>query len=30
VTSNVLTILQQWWLYKRFDLHLKDTHPVKT
>ncbi len=28
VTSNVLTILQQWWLYKRFGLHLSDTHPV--
>ncbi len=30
VTSNVLTILQQWWLYKRFGLHLSDTHPVTT
>jgi YidC/Oxa1 family membrane protein insertase len=28
VTSNVLTILQQWWLYRRFGLHLSDTHPV--
>jgi YidC/Oxa1 family membrane protein insertase len=28
--SNVLTIAQQWWLYKRYDLHLSDTHPVKT
>jgi len=30
VVSNVLTIAQQWWLYKRYDLHLSDTHPVKT
>ncbi|MGI8705719.1 MAG: membrane protein insertase YidC [Sphingomicrobium sp.] len=30
VTSNVLTIAQQWWLYRRFGLHLSDTHPVKT
>jgi YidC/Oxa1 family membrane protein insertase len=30
VTSNVLTILQQWWLYKRYGLHFADTHPVKT
>jgi YidC/Oxa1 family membrane protein insertase len=30
VTSNVLTILQQWWLYKKFGLHLSDTHPLKT
>ncbi len=30
VTSNVLTILQQWWLYKKFGLHFSDTHPVKT
>ncbi|QNM82919.1 membrane protein insertase YidC [Sphingomonas sabuli] len=30
VTSNILTIAQQWWLYRRFDLHLSDTHPVKT
>ena len=30
VTSNVLTILQQWWLYKRYGLHFSDTHPVKT
>jgi len=29
VTSNILTILQQWWLYRRFGLHLSDTHPVK-
>ena len=30
VTSNVLTIAQQWWLYRRFGLNLSDTHPVKT
>jgi YidC/Oxa1 family membrane protein insertase len=30
VTNNLLTLLQQWWLYRRFDLHLSDTHPVKT
>ncbi|HET9459811.1 MAG TPA: membrane protein insertase YidC [Sphingomicrobium sp.] len=30
VTSNVLTIGQQWWLYRRFGLHLSDTHPVQT
>jgi len=26
----VLTIAQQAWLYKRYDMHLADTHPVKT
>ena len=30
VTSNVLTILQQWWLYKKFGLHFSDTHPATT
>jgi len=30
VTSNVLTILQQWWLYKRYGLHFADTHPATT
>ena len=30
VTSNVLTIAQQWWLYRRYGLHLSDTHPVQT
>ncbi|MFP5328637.1 MAG: membrane protein insertase YidC [Alphaproteobacteria bacterium] len=29
VTSNILTIAQQWWLYRRFGLHLSDTHPVE-
>ncbi len=28
VTNNILTALQQWWLYRRFGLHLSDTHPV--
>ncbi|MEO7240617.1 MAG: membrane protein insertase YidC [Sphingomicrobium sp.] len=28
--SNILTILQQWWLYRRFGLHLSDTHPITT
>ena len=30
VVSNILTIGQQAWLYKRYDMHLADTHPVKT
>ena len=30
VMSNTLTIAQQSWLYKRYHLHLSDTHPVKT
>jgi len=30
VTNNVLTLLQQWWLYRRFGLHFSDTHPVET
>jgi YidC/Oxa1 family membrane protein insertase len=30
VVSNLLTIAQQAWLYKRYDMHLADTHPVKT
>jgi len=30
VTSNVLTILQQWWLYRRYGLHFSDTHPATT
>jgi YidC/Oxa1 family membrane protein insertase len=30
VTSNILTILQQWWLYRKFGLHFSDTHPVQT
>ena len=30
VTNNVLSIGQQWWLYKRYGLHYSDTHPIKT
>ena len=30
VTSNLLTIAQQWHLYRKFGLHLSDTHPVHT
>ena len=30
VTNNLLTLAQQWWLYRRFGLHFSDTHPVKT
>ncbi len=30
ITNNVLTIAQQWWLYRKYDLHLSDTHPVHT
>ena len=30
VTSNILTILQQWWLYRKYGLHFSDTHPVHT
>jgi YidC/Oxa1 family membrane protein insertase len=30
VTSNILTVAQQWHLYRRFGLHLSDTHPVHT
>jgi len=30
VTNNVLSIGQQWWLYKRYHLHYSDTHPIKT
>ena len=28
MTNNVLTIAQQWWLYRRYGLHFSDTHPV--
>lgn len=28
MTNNALTIAQQWWLYRKFGLHLSDTHPV--
>jgi YidC/Oxa1 family membrane protein insertase len=30
ITNNLLTITQQWWLYRKFGLHLSDTHPVHT
>ena len=30
VTNNLLTIAQQWHLYRKYGLHLSDTHPVHT
>jgi YidC/Oxa1 family membrane protein insertase len=30
MTNNLLTIAQQWWLYRKFGLHFADTHPVET
>ena len=30
MTNNLLTVAQQWWLYRKFGLHLSDTHPVHT
>jgi YidC/Oxa1 family membrane protein insertase len=30
ITNNLLTMAQQWWLYRKFGLHLADTHPVHT
>ncbi|HSQ99014.1 MAG TPA: membrane protein insertase YidC [Sphingomicrobium sp.] len=30
MTNNLLTIAQQWFLYKKYGLHLSDTHPVHT
>jgi YidC/Oxa1 family membrane protein insertase len=30
MTNNVLSIAQQSWLYRRYGLHLSDTHPVET
>ena len=30
ITNNVLTMAQQWWLYRKFGLHFSDTHPVTT
>nr|NUR37629.1 membrane protein insertase YidC [Sphingomonas sp.] len=30
ITNNLLTIAQQWWLYRKYGLHLSDTHPVHT
>jgi YidC/Oxa1 family membrane protein insertase len=29
-TNNVLTLAQQWFLYRKYGLHLSDTHPVHT
>jgi YidC/Oxa1 family membrane protein insertase len=28
ITNNLLTIAQQWFLYRKYGLHLSDTHPV--
>jgi YidC/Oxa1 family membrane protein insertase len=30
ITNNVLTMAQQWWLYRKYGLHFSDTHPVAT
>jgi len=30
MTNNLLTMAQQWFLYRKFGLHLSDTHPVHT
>jgi YidC/Oxa1 family membrane protein insertase len=30
ITNNLLTIAQQWWLYRKYGLHFSDTHPVET
>ena len=30
ITNNVLTMAQQWWLYRNYGLHFSDTHPVHT
>jgi YidC/Oxa1 family membrane protein insertase len=30
MTNNILTIAQQWHLYRKYGLHLADTHPVHT
>ncbi len=30
ITNNILTIAQQWHLYRKYGLHLADTHPVHT
>ncbi|GAA4720109.1 membrane protein insertase YidC [Sphingomonas lutea] len=29
LTNNILSIAQQWWLYRRFGLSFSDTHPVE-
>lgn len=28
ITNNLLTIAQQWFLYRKYGLHFSDTHPV--
>ena len=30
ITNNLLTLAQQSWLYRKYGLHLSDTHPVRT
>ncbi len=30
ITNNLLSMAQQYWLYRKFNLHLSDTHPVQT
>jgi YidC/Oxa1 family membrane protein insertase len=30
ITNNILTIAQQWFLYRKYGLHFADTHPVHT
>ncbi|QIK77653.1 membrane protein insertase YidC [Sphingomonas piscis] len=30
ITNNILSIGQQWWLYRKYGLHLSDTHPATT
>src|SRR6185503_10900901 len=30
ITNNLLTMAQQWWLYRKFGLHLSAPHPVHT
>jgi len=30
ITNNLLTMAQQWHLYRKYGLHLSDTHPVHT
>jgi len=30
ITNNVLTMAQQWFIYRQYGLHFSDTHPVHT
>ena len=30
ITNNLLTMAQQWFLYRKYGLHFADTHPVHT